>query len=170
MRNYENWEGAYDLKALGEVADFVSIMAYNQHGGPTTPGPTASLPWVRQTIKYALRYIASNKISIGIADFSTHWFTGSTKIDNTEKVSIQMRAISYKQVQMLTQQYKKKFIWDNPSAVFYVIYTHDWLDEYIFIENVKSFSAKYDLVKKYKLRGISVFDLGTEDSNIWNLL
>ena len=168
---YENWEGAYDLEKLGKVADFVSIMAYNQHGGGlTTPGPAASLPWVAQSVKYALQYIPANKISIGIADYSTHWYTGSTTVAGTEKIAVQMRAIDYQKVVALAQQNKAKFIWNKQSAAYYVIFTNNWLDEYIFIEDAKSFTAKNNLVKKYKLRGISVFDLGTEDAGIWKVL
>jgi spore germination protein YaaH len=167
---YENWEGAYDLKTLGKAADFVSIMAYNQHGGPTTPGPTATLPWARQAVRYALQYIPSNKISVGIPDFSTHWFTGSAKVNQTEKVSIQMRGINYEKALTLTHQYNEKMIWDKKSSIFYVIFYKHSLNEYLFIENAKSFYLKYKLVKEYKLRGISVFDLGTEDPHIWTFL
>lgn len=167
---YENWEGAYDMKALGEIADFVTIMAYNQHGGGTTPGSTASLEWVNQAVKYALQNIPPNKISIGIADFSTHWYTGSKKTETREKVSVRMHALSYTKAVELAEKNKKKFLWDNQSAVHYAIFSRHWLNEYLFIEDTKSFAAKYALVKKYKLRGISVFDLGTEDEGIWKNL
>jgi spore germination protein YaaH len=167
---YANWEGAYDLKALGNVADFVSIMAYNQHGGPTTPGSTADLPWVDQTIKYALQYIPSNKISIGLPDYSSYWYTGSIKVNNDEKVSMQMQPLNYEKATMLAQKNKKKFIWDNEAGSYYTIFSNNWLNEYLFLENYKSFDAKYSLVKKYHLRGISIFDLGTEDPRIWSVL
>lgn len=167
---YENWEGAYDLNALGKIADFISIMAYNQHGGSTTPGPTASLPWVRETLTYALKYIPSNKISIGIADFSTHWYTGSTKINDVEKITVKMRAISYESAMALVHHHNEKLIWDDQSAVFYMIFLNHWLNEYLFLEDAQSFSAKYNLVQQYKLRGVSVFDLGTEDPGIWKII
>lgn len=168
---YENWEGAYDLKKLGEFADFVSIMVYNQHGGGlTTPGPTASLVWANETVKYTLQYISANKISLGIADYSTHWFTGSTKIDNAEKIAVKMRGIDYETATSLARQNKAKFIWDDESATHYAIFNKNWLNEYIFLEDAKSFAAKYRLVEIYKLRGISVFDLGTEDQSIWEKL
>lgn len=167
---YENWEGAYDLKKLGEFADFVSIMAYNQHGGGTIPEPTASLAWVNETVKYTLPYIPANKISIGIADYSTHWYTGSTKVNAAEKIVVRMRGIDYKTAASLAKQHQSKLIWDDQSAAHSVTFTKNWLNEYIFIEDAKSFAAKYKLVKKYNLRGISVFDLGTEDQSIWNTL
>ncbi len=169
-KSYENWEGAYDLKKLGEVADFVSIMAYNQHGGGLTPGSTASLPWVNEAVKYALQYIPANKISLGIADYSTHWYTGSNIVNNVEKIAVKMRALDYKEATSLASRNDAKFIWDKQASIYYVIFTKHWLNEYIFLEDAKSFAAKNKLVSKYKLRGISVFDLGTEDPAIWQKL
>jgi spore germination protein len=167
---YNNWEGAYDLKELGDIADFVSIMAYNQHGGVTTAGPTASWAWTNHVVQYALKYISPNKISLGVPDYSTHWYTGTTTNDLSGKVVVRMRGIGYKDVIKLTKQQKARLQWDKDSKTFYSIFSRYWLNEYLFVEDVKSFRCKYDLVSKYKLRGISVFDLGTEDNRIWEFL
>ena len=48
----EEWRGGYDLKALGEIADFVKIMSYGQHTRRTTPGPSQVLPWMEEVLKY----------------------------------------------------------------------------------------------------------------------
>ena len=46
-----NWRGTFDLRAIAGVSDFISYMTYAQHGGPTTPGPIAGLPWMRATLE-----------------------------------------------------------------------------------------------------------------------
>jgi spore germination protein YaaH len=43
------------------------------------------------------------------------------------------------------------------------------VNKYLFIENAKSFSAKYALAIQYQLYGISVFRIGIEDPGIWNV-
>src|SRR5579862_1775449 len=101
---YENWEGAYDFKKIGAVADFVSIMTYNQHGGRTTPGPTANLPWTEQTIIYALQSVPANKISLGIPAYSTHWYTGTCKVEGSEKICLKMRALNYQAARDVLKQ------------------------------------------------------------------
>jgi spore germination protein YaaH len=167
---YENWEGAYDLKALGQSGDFISIMAYNQHGGVTTPGTTASLPWVEQTVKYALQFVPANKISIGIADYSTHWYTGQTKKDGEDKVAVRMRAINYETAAELINTHHAAVVWNEQTSIPYALFENNWLTEYVFVENNRSFKKKLGLVKQYQLRGVSVFDLGTEDPAIWQQL
>src|SRR5690606_21600398 len=43
---FDSWRGGYDLAALGEIGDFISIMSYSQHTRRTPPGPQAGAPWV----------------------------------------------------------------------------------------------------------------------------
>lgn len=167
---YVNWEGAYDLKKLGEVGDFVSIMAYNQHGTPTTPGPTASIRWVEAAIQYALQYIPAQKISLGIPDYSSYWFTGTDNGKMLGKVAVNSIGISHEKARYLLQKNKAALRWDSKAKIHYAIYERDWLFEYLFIEDAQSFSAKLALAKKFNLRGISVFDLGTEDARIWDAI
>ncbi len=163
----ENWEAAYDFKQLGKAADFVSIMAYNQHGIGTTPGPSATEPWTNQVVKYALKYIPANKISIGIPDFSMYWYTGKS---SSGKIAVRIRAMDFTSAMKLIHHNKSRLVWDNNAKIYYSIFSRDDLNEYIFVEDIKSFKAKYALIKKYHLRGISVFDLGTEDSRIWEVM
>jgi spore germination protein YaaH len=40
----------------------------------------------------------------------------------------------------------------------------------LFLEDVKSFGPKYMLTMEQHLRGISVWVLGTEDPEVWNVL
>lgn len=167
-RIYKNWEGAYNLKALANSADFMTIMAYNQHGGGTPPGSTASLPWVEKTIQYTMQFIKPEKISLGIPAFSNYWFIGTN--EKTGRLSTRMDGISYAKLQAILQKNHAQLVWSPSDKVNYAIYQNNWLNEYLFAEDAQSFNAKWDLVKKYHLRGISVFDLGTEDPKIWDVL
>ncbi len=165
-RSYVVWMGAYDLKALGESADFLTLMTYDQHTSGTTPGPTASYPWVEQAIKYALRFVPAQKLSLGLATYSLYWYTGM----GAKRLTMQMSEINYNQVQYLVKKYHTKLLWNDVDKVNSASYQHNWLEEYIFVEDAQSFRTKLELAKKYNLRGISVFRLGIEDPKIWDVL
>ena len=165
---YENWEGAYDFKAIGAAGDFISIMAYNQHGVATTPGPTASYTWTEAAVKYALKFVPAKKISLGLPDYSTHWYTGANK--ETGKITVMSSAMSYSDAERLLKSFHAHTLWDKQEKINYAMFERFWLNEYMFFEDAKSFAAKYSLVKKYHLRGVSVFDLGTEDERVWSTL
>ena len=168
-RIYTNWEGAYDFKQLGDAADFLSLMAYNQHAGGTTPGTTASYTWTEKAIQNALKSIPANKISLGIPSYSTYWYTGTSPI-NPDKIKAQSMGIDYKKAISIIHAHHGKINWDNIAKINFSIYEYNWLNEYIYLEDKKSLKAKLALIKKYHLRGFSLFDLGSEDPSIWSVL
>jgi spore germination protein YaaH len=164
------WEGAYDFKAIANMADFVSIMAYDQHGDGTTPGPTAALPWVNQVIQYTLTKMPAKKISLGIPAYSTFWYLGSNNGKASGHFHVMMNALSYEDAIKLTHRLPSQRYWSNDGKYHFYILSPHHLNEYLFVEDQTSFRHKYQLVKKYHLRGISIFDLGTEDPATWKII
>ncbi|EKD53991.1 MAG: hypothetical protein ACD_60C00133G0011 [uncultured bacterium] len=166
-RMYENFGGAYDLKTLGNIADFVTLMAYDQHLGRVTPGPVASVPWVEAVIQNTLQSIPAEKISLGIPTYSGFWYTGK---GTDKKITIQNDAIPYQTASHLIKKHDATLQWNQLDQVHYAMYENNWLNEYIFLEDKDSFKAKLALIKKYHLRGFSLFRIGTEDPKVWGLL
>lgn len=165
-KQFANWSGVYDLKALANVSDFITLMSYDQHSQGTTPGPTANIQWVESTIKYALHNTPAGKLSLGIPVYSGYWKT--TGVGNSVKVVLAHK--SYSDVLAILKKHNVNLTWDPINQIHYAFFNHDWLNEYIFAEDAQSFKAKYDLAKKFNLRGVSVFSIGSEDPNIWNVL
>ncbi len=165
-RLYNNWDGAYDFKAIGKASDFVTLMTYNQSTAGTTPGPVAGIPWVEKVIAYTLNYIPANKISLGIPAYSNYWYM---TMDHGRSEAIGTN-ISYDTVQALLAENHQRLKWDDSQKVPYTFYFKNQFGEYIFAENAKSFREKLKLIKKYHLRGFSVWRLGMEDPAIWQLL
>ncbi len=163
---YNNWAGAYDYKAIGKYSDFVTIMTYNQHMGSSTPGPVAGIPWVTQVIKHTLRYIPADKISLGIPTYSFYWKTG---MHGNNRKSIG-RDVNYDTVLSLLKENHVKLYWDSRQKVPYTYYNKHRFNEYIFVENARSFSEKLKLIKEYHLRGFSAWRLGLGDPGIWKLI
>lgn len=162
---YEGWSGAYDYKALGASSDFVTLMAYDQHGGITTPGPMAGITWDEDILKIALKYIPAEKISLGIPWHSGYWYTSNSKPLRAVEVDL-----SYPETLQILKNNNVLLHWNDEDKVHYAIYKNHFLYEYLFVEDAESFKAKLDLVKKYKLRGISNWVLGEEDPKVWDLL
>ncbi|MEM1244472.1 MAG: glycosyl hydrolase family 18 protein, partial [Pseudomonadota bacterium] len=124
-RLYNNWAYAYNYKALGEASDFVSIMAYNQHGGVTTPGPSAGIPWVRKVIEYSLQYIPANKISLGIPSYSTYWHM----VERDKRNHSLGADISFKTAADLIKKNNAQVMWDASQGVNYTFYNRNQFNE-----------------------------------------
>lgn len=169
----QNWSGAFDYKPLGQYADFVTIMSYDNHTSLTTPGPIAPYAWVNKTLKVMLKDIPANKISLGLPAYSGFWHTAQlASATLPEKYSYRSKEsqISYRHVISLIKKLKAKVLWNKEWQASYSIVTNDDKLVYLFIENAASFNAKHKLIQKYHLRGFSLWQLNMEDPLIWQTL
>lgn len=168
---HEKWTGVYDYKALGDSSDFVTLMAYDHHGGITPPGPMAGIIWDKAIVQYALRYIPAQKISLGTPWRASLWYTGrNTDSTSTHRLGSVAMDLTYQDAMRLLADNHVKLAWNNEDKVHFAIYRHNFLYEYMYLEDVDSFREKLALVKKYHLRGVSNWCLGGEDSRIWDVL
>ena len=165
-----NWRGTFDLKAMAEVSDFISYMTYAQHGGPTTPGPVAGLPWMRATLDYAISQgVPVEKISLGIPTFSGYWFP--TYANGLARV--QGHEVHWDRATGLIAQNDadSRLTWIEEQGVYYTWWENSGTFEWVFLENKRTFETKLGLLDEYPgLRGISVWVLSAEDPRIWEVL
>ena len=163
---FEYWRGAYDYKALAEIGDFLSFMTYEQHTHRTTPGPVAGIPWMEQSLAFVLKDVPPGKISLGIPFFSNYW----QPYAHGDEVHVSGRGMDYAEARGLIEEFRAKVVWDEDEQVNFVKYDNKDLYEYIYLEDAKSLKPKLDLMRKHKLRGISVWRLGHEDPDVWKVI
>lgn len=165
---FENWRAGYAIKELSDIGDFLSIMTYDQHTRRTPPGPVAGIEWVEEVIKYVLAEgVPPEKLSLGIPNYSVHWFADYSD----EKGGFSNgRQIGYNTVQHLLGQNESSLIWNKTAACNYSIWVKGGVSEYVFVEDGESLKPKLQILKKYKLRGISVWVLGKEAPDFWQVL
>ncbi|MCL9781927.1 glycosyl hydrolase family 18 protein [Vibrio sp. S4M6] len=161
---YVHSAGAYDYKALAKLSNFVSIMAYNQHSSLTPPGPIASYPWTQKVVKYALKYIPANKLSLGIPAYSGYW-TAAPEASVGRPIDQHLR---YSQVVGVMKQFNIKPKWDDTAKVPYLMFTNNNVYSYIFMEDAQTFNYGLSLVQRNHLAGFSLFDVSSMDPLIWN--
>ncbi|HEY4303100.1 MAG TPA: glycosyl hydrolase family 18 protein [Gemmatimonadaceae bacterium] len=163
---YDNWRAVYDYKALAESLDFLSYMTYAQHTGGSTPGPVAGYTWVEACLKFVLSTgVPPSKISLGIASYSDHWYPSWSKKDGPRQRG---GDISYARAESLLARANVKPTWDDRDKALWATWSNAGIYEHLWIEDARAFAAKVDLVRQYKLRGYSVWVLGTEDSRVWD--
>ena len=165
---YKNWRGPFDLGALADTADFLSLMTYDQHTRGTTPGPISGVPWVESIIQYALdQGVPPEKLSLGIPLYSGHW---QPYYSEESGAGATRNGVTYEEVQRLRARYDAELQWNDTQKVHHTHWTHGGVFEYLFVEDRRSFRAKLELVREYDLRGFSSWRLGQEDPDIWTYL
>jgi spore germination protein YaaH len=165
---YDYWRGAYDYKALADTLDFISYMTYAQHTGGSPPGPVAGFPWVEECLKYALSLgVPPEKISLGIAGYSDWWYPAYD-----EKSGSRLRGsdISYTRGMEILGRAGVTPVWDDVQKAQFAQWENKGVFELAWLEDARAFAAKLELVRKYKLRGYSVWKLGDEDPRTWEVV
>ena len=174
---YENWRGAYDLKALAQSVDLICLMTYDQHTRWTAPGPVAGWGWTVGNLDYALKVVPPEKLSLGIPLYGYHWFAGTpvkAPVAGSEKTSEKPNPsaeyISANDALDLAKAYNGQVQWDSTDRSAWFYFYRDEMREWIFFTDARTFRERYTLVKDRGLQGFCSWVLGEEDTGIWDLL
>ena len=165
---FQEWRGAYDLKALADSVDLICLMTYDQSTRWTVPGPVDGWVWTKQNLDYALKFVPKNKLSLGIALYGYHWYTGEPGFDTKGRTPHPTADyISEPNAIFLRDTYGGKTQWDDTDHTPWFFINHDQMREWVFYTDQRAFTDRYNLAKQSGVQGICAWVLGEEDPTIW---
>lgn len=169
---WQDWRAAYDIEAIGKSVDLLCLMTYDQHTRWTEPGPVGGWNWTLDNIKYALKYVPKEKISLGIALYGYHWYTGAPNRDKNgnESPNLSSDYIDAPDAVQFAKSYDGKIEWDSLDHTAWFYFYRDQMREWVFYTDSRTFNDRYKLLQEYGLQGFCSWVLGAEDPEIWNLL
>lgn len=159
---YENWSGVYDYTEMGKHADFLSVMAYAEHGATADPGPVAGLPWVGRIAEYSARVMPPRKISLGVPFYGMRWEAA----DPPRK----WRGRSTRYSDVAAAMKTAEPLWDETETAPHLSFDTNGRRTELWFENARSLQAKIQLAQRMRFAGISAWTLGQEDPAFWDSL
>jgi spore germination protein YaaH len=166
----DDWSYPFDYAALGEDADLLQLMTYDQHGPWSEPGPVSGADWVEDCVAYAVSLVEPAKLLIGLPAYGYDWnLTDSDPVSWTySATSFSWSGIAASGVAALLARLGAIEGWDEASQSPYVTYTERGHRHEAWFENAASLRAKTALIAKYALAGLSMWSLGQEDESFWS--
>jgi len=170
-----NW--VFSWAEIGPYIDRLRIMAYDF--STVRPGPIGPLPWSEDAVKYAVTQMPASKVFLGIPGYGRDWITKvegvcpkdfATSVVVGAKAAVVMRSavelatsnnatITYNPTHAeSTFTYRKTYVDPTNSASFCTATRTVWFPD------EKSYTARTNLVGKYRIGGIAVWTFGMENT------
>lgn len=160
----ETWSMCYDRNVIGDVADYIVFMAYDQYGSSSPKeGTTAGYNWVETNLKKFIdrEEINSNKIILGIPLYTRLWKEENGKITSN--------TVNIKDVNTVIPSDVSRN-WNKNLRQYYVEYMQGNTVYKMWIEDEESIKEKVGLVKEYNLAGTAAWEKDRESENIWTVV
>lgn len=162
----ETWSFCYDRLVLGEVADYLIFMAYDQNGtGSKEAGTVAGYNWIETSVKkFVTTYeVEPEKLILGLPFYTRIWTLDSD--GNLEGSAV----VNMKDVEKNIPAGVEKE-WNDTLKQNYVEFTSRKNTKKMWIEDLESIKAKLNLVKEYNLGGVAAWEKDREDEGVWDLI
>ena len=158
------WSLCYDRYTIGQVADYIVFMAYDQNGiSSPVEGTTAGYDWVQVNIEKFLGQegVEADKLILGIPFYTRVWEEKDGEITNT--------AINMKDIDKIVPNNATK-TWDDNLKQYYIEYVEDGVTHKIWAEDEESIRYKLSLIQEYNLAGAAFWTKDREPDSIWSIV
>ncbi|MEK5173535.1 LysM peptidoglycan-binding domain-containing protein [Heyndrickxia sp. FSL W8-0496] len=152
---------AHDYAAQGEIVDFIVLMTYEWGWAGGKPWAIAPINEVKRVLDYAVTVIPRQKIMMGAPLYGRDW-----KIPWKEGTIA--KTVSSQQALSLASKYGASIQYNTTYQSPFFRYTDENGQQHeVWFEDARSAQAKFDVVKNYRLRGISYWVLGSPFPQNW---
>lgn len=159
-----DWSLCFNRNVIGDVADYIIFMAYDQHNNSSSEaGTVAGYDWVEANIKKFLGQegVKPEKIILAMPFYTRLW--------NVTDGGLSSSAVDMKSQATLIPS-DAKITWDDSLKQNLAEYEKNGKSYKVWMEDEQSLKYKLELVKKYNLAGGAFWRKGQEIDSVWTLI
>lgn len=163
----EYWSRGYDRAELAAAADYLVLMAYDEHWASSAhAGSVASLPWVEQGLKQILNDVPSEKLILGVPFYTRLW-----KIDESADPAAALNSWAYSMMRAeeIIANNQAEIYADDHAGQHVAEYKKEGLTYRMWLEDKGSMQKRLELIEKYNLAGVAAWRRGLEKPEIWEI-
>ena len=159
-----DWSLCFNRNVIGDVADYIIFMAYDQHNNSSSEaGTVAGCDWVEANIKKFLGQegVKPEKIILAMPFYTRVW--------NVTDGGLLSSAVDMKSQATLIPA-DAKITWDESLKQNLAEYEKNGKSYKVWMEDEQSLKYKLELVKEYNLAGGAFWRKGQEIDSVWTLI
>jgi len=157
-----DWTDAFDYQALGQAADYVVLMGYDEHWNASPiAGSVSSLPWLRRSLDNLLADVKPAKIIAALPFYTRDWTLGATV--QSEDLTLVEQGERIERRQAVSQ-------WNSALAQYEANYSWGGASHRIWTEDSRSLSQKYAMGAERGIAGFAYWFIDAETTDVWAAL
>ena len=156
-----------DEQAL--FADYVVLMAYDEHYSGSDEGPVASIDFVKKGVEDTLKEVPADQLILGIPFYTRIW--EETPSDTQESgYTLSSEAVGMSEVESRLAANGVRTQWLDDEGLYYAEYEKDGKTYKMWIEDQNSIEEKLKVYQDNNLAGVAFWKLGLEKNSIWDTI
>ncbi|MEG0806301.1 MAG: glycosyl hydrolase family 18 protein [Lachnospiraceae bacterium] len=167
-----NYTAFYNRREQAVFADYVIVMAYDEHYAGSEPGSVSSIGFVTDGVTNTMKEVPKEQIILGLPFYTRVWEETPVITDEGEQTSVDVssQAVGMSTAATMASVNGVEPTWDEETGQFYAEYQNGGKTYKIWMEEEASLEEKLKVMKENSLAGVSFWKLGFERSSAWDTI
>lgn len=170
----------YDRAEQAVFADYLIVMAYDEHYKGSDAGSVASIGFVKKGVADTLEEVPADQLILGIPFYNRLWKlepaaeeagdgeTGQTSEQTSAPTyTTSSEALGMAEAESRVSANGARFQWLEDCGQYYAEYENDSCIYKLWLEDVNSIEEKLKVMKSNDLAGAAFWKLGYEKASVW---
>lgn len=150
---------AFDYRNLARNADYLILMAYDEHWSTGAPGPIASLPWFAKVLRQRQRDVPADKMIVAIGNYAYDWEKGHAAEERTFEEAVLTAKESEGNIRLDPVSLNPTFDYADDN---------DHIHQVWMLDAVTAFDQLV-VIRSIRPHGVALWRLGSEDPALWQV-
>lgn len=171
----------YDRTSVGEAADYVIVMSYDEHwAGCKEAGSVASIGFVTDGITNTITEVESQRVINAIPFYARVWKEIPEELAEADaeiiedsvfgNYALESYAVGMGTAKKTLTDHNANITWLEDLGQYYGEYVDGGITYRIWLEDQESIRKKLEVMSEYNLGGVACWKLGLEINDVWNTI
>ncbi len=147
-------------------ADYIVIMAYDEHYAGSEEGSVSSIGFVRQAVADTLDEVPADQVILGLPFYTRMWKLTPT----ADGYDVSSEGIGMIEAESRVLENGSSFGWLADAGQYYGTYDADGSTYEVWLEDETSLNLKLSVMQESGLAGCAFWRLGYEKSSVWETI